>query len=62
MFVPQSEQMFYALDELGREVTLLTYEKEAHGLKAAASVADFWPRLIAFLDAKLKRDSPQAGL
>ncbi len=62
VFVPQSEQMFYALDELGREVTLLTYEKEAHGLKAAASVADFWPRLIAFLDAKLKRDSPQAGL
>lgn len=57
-FVTQTKQMFYALDELGREVTLLNYETEAHGLSEATNVADFWPRLIAFLDAKLKYQEP----
>ena len=56
-FVIQSEQMYNALNELGREVVMLTYAREAHGLRLPPNVEDAWRRMIAFLDAKLKNST-----
>lgn len=53
-FVQQSERMFVALNELGREAVLVKYEGEGHALLRADTLRDFWQRVLAFFDAKLK--------
>jgi dipeptidyl aminopeptidase/acylaminoacyl peptidase len=49
-------EMYQGLRYLGKDVTLLRYEGEAHGFKGPA-MADFWKRENEFFDRYLKPEA-----
>jgi dipeptidyl aminopeptidase/acylaminoacyl peptidase len=50
----EAEQVVSRLKELGREVELLVYEDEGHGLAKLKNRLDAYPKVVAFLDRVLK--------
>lgn len=54
-----STQIYVGLKRLGREATLLKYPDEGHGVFKSANVADYWNRVVQFLDAHLNGASRQ---
>jgi dipeptidyl aminopeptidase/acylaminoacyl peptidase len=59
--VQYSDQVFVELKRLGKDVTYLRYEGEGHVLAQYPNLADYWKRVVAFLDAKLKGASGEAA-
>jgi dipeptidyl aminopeptidase/acylaminoacyl peptidase len=56
--VPYSDQVFVGLKRLGKEVTYLRYGGEGHVLAQYPNLVDYWKRVIAFYDEKLKGHAP----
>ena len=52
--VPYSDQVFAGMKRLNKDVTYLRYGGEGHVLAVQANLADYWTRVIGFLDEKLK--------
>jgi len=52
--VPFSDQVFVGLKRLNKDVTYLRYRNESHALVGYANLVDYWSRVIAFLEEKLK--------
>lgn len=50
----EAEQVVAKLKELGREVELLVYEDEGHGLAKLKNRLDAYPKVVNFLDGVLK--------
>ena len=50
----EAEQMYSKLKELGREVELLVYEDEGHGLSKLKNRLDAYPKVVEFLNKHLK--------
>jgi dipeptidyl aminopeptidase/acylaminoacyl peptidase len=48
--------MFDGLRRLGREVILVRYPSEGHGLASSVAVKDYWNRTNEFIDKYLKPD------
>jgi dipeptidyl aminopeptidase/acylaminoacyl peptidase len=49
-----SDQVFVGLKRLGKDVTYLRYGGEGHVLADYANLVDYWNRVTAFLDEKVK--------
>lgn len=58
--VPFSDQVWVALQRLGKPATYLRYAGEGHVLAAAANLRDYWKRVLAFFGEHLG-DAPGAG-
>ena len=56
-----SDQVWVGLQRLGKEATYLRYGGEEHVLAQAANLVDYWKRVIAFLDEKVKNAKPAGG-
>jgi dipeptidyl aminopeptidase/acylaminoacyl peptidase len=56
--ISQSEEMFTALNRLGRRVRFARYWGEGHILKSPANIADMWSQLFAWFDEHLAPTSP----
>lgn len=56
-----SDQVWVGLQRLGKEATYLRYGGEEHVLAKAANLVDYWKRVIAFLDEKVKNAKPAGG-
>ncbi|HEU4589173.1 MAG TPA: prolyl oligopeptidase family serine peptidase [Gemmatimonadales bacterium] len=52
--VPYSDQVFVGLKRLQKDVTYLRYAGEGHVLLQYPNLVDYWKRVIAFFDDKLK--------
>ncbi len=50
----EAEQMYEILKKLGRDVELLVYPDEGHGLAKRKNRIDAWAKVIDFLDKRLK--------
>lgn len=48
--------MFDGLRRLGREVTLVRYPGEGHGIASSSAIKDYWNRVNEFFDKYLKPD------
>jgi dipeptidyl aminopeptidase/acylaminoacyl peptidase len=56
-----SDQVWVGLQRLGKEATYLRYGGEEHVLTKAANLVDYWKRVLAFLDEKVKNAKPAGG-
>jgi dipeptidyl aminopeptidase/acylaminoacyl peptidase len=56
-----SDEVWVGLQRLGKEATYLRYGGEEHVLTKAANLVDYWKRVIAFLDEKVKNAKPAGG-
>jgi dipeptidyl aminopeptidase/acylaminoacyl peptidase len=54
VIVPYSDQVFVGLKRLRKDVTYLRYKGEGHVLAHYPNLVDYWRRVIAFLDDKVK--------
>jgi dipeptidyl aminopeptidase/acylaminoacyl peptidase len=54
---PYSDEVFVGLTRLHKDVTYLRYANEGHVLMSNANIADYWSRVVDFLDEHLKRRS-----
>jgi dipeptidyl aminopeptidase/acylaminoacyl peptidase len=54
-FHEQTKQMYYAFQQIRHEAVMVVYNDEWHGVKKPINVIDYWGRVFAFLDAKLKQ-------
>lgn len=52
--VPYSDQVFVGLKRLQKDVTYLRYGGESHVLAQYPNLVDYWQRVLAFFDGKLK--------
>jgi dipeptidyl aminopeptidase/acylaminoacyl peptidase len=52
--VPFSDQVFVGLKRLNKDVTYLRYGGEGHLLTNPANVVDYWKRVLAFFDERVK--------
>jgi dipeptidyl aminopeptidase/acylaminoacyl peptidase len=50
----EAEQVVSKMKELGREVKLLVYPDEGHGLHKLKNILDAYPQIVEFLDKALK--------
>ncbi|MDP4012961.1 MAG: S9 family peptidase [Candidatus Nanoarchaeia archaeon] len=50
----EAEQMYSKLKELGRDVELLVYDDEGHGLSKLKNRLDAYPKVVEFLNKHLK--------
>ena len=48
--IGQAEEMFSALARQGKDVLLLTYWGEQHGIQSPSNLRDLWARKLQFLD------------
>jgi dipeptidyl aminopeptidase/acylaminoacyl peptidase len=56
-----SDQVWVGLQRLGKEATYLRYGGEEHVLTKAANLIDYWKRVLAFFDEKVKNAKPAGG-
>jgi dipeptidyl aminopeptidase/acylaminoacyl peptidase len=56
-----SDQVWVGLQRLGKEATYLRYGGEDHVLMQGANLVDYWRRVIAFLDGKVKNAEPSVA-
>jgi dipeptidyl aminopeptidase/acylaminoacyl peptidase len=55
-----SDQVWVGLQRLGKEATYLRYGGEDHVLNQAANLVDYWRRVLAFFEEKVKNAKPVA--
>jgi dipeptidyl aminopeptidase/acylaminoacyl peptidase len=53
-----SDQVWVGLQRLGKEATYLRYGAEEHVLMKGANLVDYWKRVLAFFDEKVKNAKP----
>jgi dipeptidyl aminopeptidase/acylaminoacyl peptidase len=56
-----SDQVWVGLQRLGKEATYLRYGGEEHVLVKAANLVDYWKRVLAFFDEKVKNAKAAGG-
>jgi len=56
-----SDQVWVGLQRLGKDATYLRYSQEEHVLTKAANLVDYWKRVIAFFDEKVKGAKTASG-
>jgi len=54
LIVPLSDEVWVGLQRLGKEATYLRYQGEGHVLMKAPNLVDYWKRVIAFFDERVK--------
>ena len=57
LIVPLSDEVWVGLQRLGKEATYLRYQGEGHVLMKAPNLVDYWKRVIAFFDERVKNVS-----
>lgn len=50
----QSDEMYFALERLGKQATYVTYWGEGHFPASPANVRDFWTRILSWYDEHLR--------
>lgn len=55
---PQAEQLFVAMNRLGRRAKLVRYLGEGHGLESPGNTLDMWEHILAWFDELLQNRQP----